>query len=83
MEINRQKKFLDRRNGHKNSQNIDDQVFCLKTSLHYIADTQEILHNYPPKGRLIVVDIYLDAARLGISLALFTDPGVSYHEALV
>ena len=36
--------------------------------------TLEILYNYPPKGRRIVVDIYRDAKRRGISPPLFIDP---------
>ena len=34
----------------------------------------EILYNYPPKGRWIVVDIYRDSKRQGIYPPLFTDP---------
>ena len=34
----------------------------------------EIVYNYPPKGRWIVLDIYRDAKRRGINPLLFTDP---------
>jgi len=33
-----------------------------------------IICNYPPKGRWIVVDIYWDAKRQSLFLALWTDP---------
>ena len=33
-----------------------------------------IVYNYPPKGRWIVVDIYRDAKHRGIYPPLFTDP---------
>ena len=33
-----------------------------------------IVYNHPQKGRWIVVDIYRDAKRQGIYLALWTDP---------
>ena len=35
-----------------------------------------IIYNYPPKGRLVVVDIYRDTKRRGIYPPLFTDPEV-------
>ena len=38
------------------------------------ATKPQIVYNYPPKGRWIVVDIYRDAKRRGIYLPLFTDP---------
>ena len=34
----------------------------------------DIVYNYPPKGRWIVVDIYWDAKRRGIYPLLLTDP---------
>ena len=43
-------------------------------SLRIRALFSVIIYNYPPKGRWIVVDIYLDASRLGIYPPLFTSP---------
>ena len=39
-----------------------------------IINVNKVIYNYPPKGRLIVVDIYRDAKGRGIYPPLFTDP---------
>ena len=54
-------------------QNIVILMYKVKNGLvpTYII---EILYNYPPKGRWIVVDIYRDAKRRGMYPPLFTDP---------
>ena len=50
-----------------------------KIALKSCLGKMQIIYNYPPKGRWIVVDIYRDAKRRGIYPPLFTDPeGESY-----
>ena len=50
---------------------FQDLITIVSGEWYYVI---EILYNYPPKGRWIVVDIYLDAKHQGIYLMLWTDP---------
>ena len=43
-------------------------------SFRLLQTKRKIIHNYPPKGRWIVVDIYGDAKRGGVYPPLFTHP---------
>ena len=52
MEINRQKKFLVRRNGHKNSQNIDDQVFLLEDVIALYCGHPRDITQLSPEGEV-------------------------------
>ena len=55
----------------------DEWKKCLRSVVE-LTNKMQIIYNYPPKGRWIVVDIYRDVKRRGIYLPLFTDPkGVS------
>ena len=50
---------------------FQDLITIVSGEWYYVI---EILYNYPPKGRWIVVDIYLDTKHQGIYLMLWTDP---------
>ena len=50
---------------------FQDLIIIVSGEWYYVI---EILYNYPPKGRWIVVGIYQDAKHQGIYLALWTDP---------
>ena len=51
----------------------DEWKNCWWSVIELINKMQKI-HNYPPKGRWIVVDLYREAKRQGIYPLLFTDP---------